>query len=57
MRHQKHMETAPIDTEFLNALDHMKDKSYAGIGLGVDRLAMIFANATNIHEVEPLVVQ
>ncbi len=44
----------PIDQDFIKALDYMKNKSYAGIGLGVDRLAMLLADARSIKEVEPL---
>jgi elongation factor P--beta-lysine ligase len=43
-----------ISTEFLEAIDIIKDKSYAGIGLGVDRLAMIFADTTKIKELDHL---
>ena len=38
----------PIDTDFIKALDYMKNKKYAGIGLGVDRLAMILTGSKNI---------
>ncbi len=44
----------PIDRDFIKALDYMKNKSYAGIGLGVDRLAMLLADVRSIKEVEPL---
>lgn len=43
---------AKIDEEFILALDKMSDKKYAGIGLGVDRLAMIFADTTDITDIE-----
>lgn len=45
----------PIDTEFLTALTTLANKhtSLAGNGVGVDRLAMLMANATHISEVEP----
>lgn len=46
----------PIDDVFLDSLEKMQSQSYAGIGLGVDRLAMIIANANDITDVEPLVV-
>ena len=45
----------PIDEKFLEALRFMKNKSYAGIGLGVDRLAMLFAGVDDISLVEPLI--
>lgn len=38
----------PIDTEFLSALAHMHSHQFAGIGLGVDRLAMILADVAEI---------
>ncbi len=49
----------PIDHEFLQALKWMKHsgKSYAGIGLGIDRLAMIMANVGDIREVEPFCIR
>lgn len=40
---------APIDREFLKALEAMSGKKYAGIGLGIDRLAMIFADEDDIN--------
>lgn len=45
----------PIDLEFLAALETMSQApySFAGIGLGVDRLAMIMANQSTIQAVEP----
>ncbi len=35
----------PMDEEFLNSLKMMKNDSYAGIGLGIDRLAMLYTNS------------
>jgi len=35
----------PIDKEFLSSLEGMKNDSYAGIGLGVDRLVMLYTNS------------
>jgi len=45
-----------IDEEFINALKTMDEtgKCYAGIGLGIDRLAMIMADVERIEEVELL---
>jgi lysyl-tRNA synthetase class 2 len=43
----------PIDEEFLRSLAKMNDSTYAGIGLGVDRLAMLFSNETSIQSIEP----
>ncbi len=50
--------THPIDMSFINALEEMakKETKFAGIGLGVDRLAMIMADATDIAQVEPFCV-
>lgn len=42
----------PIDYQFLDALERMNSKQYGGIGLGVDRLAMIMANCDDIKDVE-----
>ena len=39
----------PYDQEFINACDQLP--TCAGIGLGVDRLAMLFADTTNIEDV------
>ena len=40
---QEHKKTGmPIDEEFLAWLELMKHSSYAGVGLGIDRLAMFF---------------
>jgi len=44
----------PIDETFLKALAMMKHKTYAGVGLGVDRLVMLFSGAKDIKEVEIL---
>jgi elongation factor P--beta-lysine ligase len=45
----------PIDEAFLRALRTLQDqsKSYAGMGLGIDRLAMMMADVDNIKAVEP----
>lgn len=53
-RKRKKMLTPPIDTTFLGALETMKTHSYAGIGVGIDRLAMIFSDSREITDVEPL---
>jgi elongation factor P--beta-lysine ligase len=45
----------PVDETFLSALKKMSSKTYAGMGLGIDRLAMIFSGVKNIREVEILV--
>ncbi len=38
----------PIDKEFLESLKKMGNNSYAGVGIGIDRLAMILSNETSI---------
>lgn len=38
----------PIDQEFLQSLKIMNKTSYAGVGLGIDRLTMIFSNSSYI---------
>jgi elongation factor P--(R)-beta-lysine ligase len=55
-RKSKNMSAPPIDTAFLDSLDIMKTQSFAGIGLGIDRLAMIFSDSTVITEVDPLAI-
>ncbi len=35
----------PIDEQFLASLKGMKNDSYAGIGLGIDRLVMLYTNS------------
>jgi len=32
----------PMDNEFLDSIESMKDGQYAGVGLGVDRLTMLY---------------
>jgi elongation factor P--beta-lysine ligase len=44
--------TAPIDETFVQAVSAMSAHPYAGAGLGVDRLAMLFADTNDIKEVE-----
>lgn len=49
-RKKKKFIDQPIDTDFLSALKAMKEsgKSYAGIGVGIDRLAMLFSDVKSI---------
>ncbi|MDP4011942.1 MAG: amino acid--tRNA ligase-related protein, partial [Candidatus Roizmanbacteria bacterium] len=39
----------PIDEDFLNSLERMKGSTYAGVGLGIDRLAMMYVKNESIH--------
>jgi elongation factor P--beta-lysine ligase len=48
---------SPIDTDFIEALKTLEGEQISGIGLGVDRLAMIFADAASINQVEPFALQ
>lgn len=43
----------PIDTEFLTSLKKMDDNTYAGIGMGIDRLTMLFSGVSTIQSIEP----
>lgn len=43
----------PIDREFLNSLKKMNDATYAGIGMGIDRLAMLFSGVHTIQSIDP----
>lgn len=40
----------PLDREFLNSLKKMQNASYAGVGLGLDRLLMILSNSNVIYQ-------
>ncbi len=42
----------PIDMEFIEALRKMKGRSYAGIGLGVERLAMVLEGVSDIDKID-----
>jgi elongation factor P--(R)-beta-lysine ligase len=52
-RNTHQIPTPPIDESFLNALTDMKNNSFAGMGLGIDRLTMILADISQISEVNP----
>ena len=42
---QEHTKTGlPIDEEFLSSLGSMQNRSYAGVGVGVNRLTMVYTN-------------
>jgi elongation factor P--beta-lysine ligase len=47
------LSTHPIDESFLLALKKMRDHHYAGVGVGVDRVVMLFSGAQNIRDVDP----
>jgi lysyl-tRNA synthetase class 2 len=53
IRAQKGYAAYPLPEIFLSALDNLP--ASAGIALGIDRLAMIFANLNSIDEVVPFV--
>lgn len=38
----------PLDREFLDSLRKMKNATYAGIGLGIDRLTMLISNHSSL---------
>lgn len=45
---QRRSTNLPIDKDFLDSLKKMGNNSYAGVGVGIDRLAMILNNETSI---------
>ncbi len=49
----QHLASHPIDHSFLDAIKTLAatDESFAGIGLGLDRLVMLMANSVEISEV------
>lgn len=49
-RKKNHQEYSELDTEFLESLTRMQKTSYAGIGMGIDRIAMLFSNISSIEE-------
>jgi lysyl-tRNA synthetase class 2 len=46
---QEKLTNLPIDEEFLSSLKMMNKNSYAGVGIGLDRLVMILNNETSIN--------
>ncbi len=53
-REAKGEPNSAIDTQFVEALQTMNTQEYAGIGLGVERLAMILAGIEDIHQLSPI---
>lgn len=53
-RVQNNLLTSPVDIELVDALQKIADSgdTYAGIGVGIERLAMIMADTTLITDVE-----
>lgn len=43
-----------IDKEFIASLEKLNSRSYAGVGVGVERLAMILAGIDDIHQLSPV---
>ena len=58
-RKKQNLHSHPFDKEFLATLRTLREtkKSYAGIGLGVDRLTMYLAGVKNIAEIEPFALK
>jgi elongation factor P--beta-lysine ligase len=50
-RNNNKIDVPTIDASFLTALDQLNTSPIAGMGLGIDRLTMIFANVKDISEV------
>lgn len=50
MRKKAGLISPPIDMEFINALKKMQGKSYAGIGMGIDRLTVVLGEIDDIGE-------
>ncbi|HOU76278.1 MAG TPA: hypothetical protein PK957_04110 [Candidatus Dojkabacteria bacterium] len=56
-REEKHERLHPYDMEFIRAVKKCPYERLAGIGLGIDRFAMIFAGVENIGEVNPFIIK
>jgi lysyl-tRNA synthetase class 2 len=56
-RHQN-LPIAPLDHKFIQALEklHQTGCSYAGVGLGIERLAMLAANQKALSNIDPFVL-
>jgi elongation factor P--beta-lysine ligase len=55
-RSEHNLSMHPIDDKFLLALEKMQAQNYAGVGVGLDRVVMLFSNAKNISDVDPFTV-
>jgi elongation factor P--beta-lysine ligase len=42
----------PLDTGFLNSLSQLQAHQWAGVGLGLDRLAMLIGGYKSIHDIQ-----
>jgi len=51
-RKRKGLICPPIDMEFIDALSKMQNKSYAGVGVGVERLAMMLGGIRDIGQLK-----
>ncbi|MBI4973563.1 hypothetical protein HZC27_03065 [Candidatus Roizmanbacteria bacterium] len=45
----------PVDEVFLKALNEMRGEPFAGMGIGIDRLAMLFSGVKDIKQIEILI--
>ena len=41
----------PLDEDFISALKKLQGQHWAGIGLGIDRLAMLAGNIESIEDI------
>ncbi len=57
-RLQNDLPVPKIDPDFISALEklHQTGRTYAGVGLGVERLAMILADTPRLNQVNPFVL-
>lgn len=44
----------PMDNQFLQSLKKMRNKNYAGVGIGIDRLLMLFTNISELPSLRTL---
>jgi lysyl-tRNA synthetase class 2 len=57
-RRQQNLPTAPLDHKFIQALEKLQQSghTYAGVGLGIERLAMLAANQEALSNINPFVL-